>query len=63
MRYLLDSNICIAWLKGNEAVIQQIVIVGREQIGLCSPVKAELWFGACKSQRKQVVMTPSIGHY
>ena len=51
MRYLLDSNICIAWLKGNDAVIRQIVAVGRDQIGLCAPVKAELWFGACKSQR------------
>jgi predicted nucleic acid-binding protein len=36
MRYLLDSNICIAWLKGNDAVIRQIVAVGRDQIGLCA---------------------------
>lgn len=27
-RYLLDSNICIAWLKGNETVVQRIIAAG-----------------------------------
>ncbi|CAK0767900.1 tRNA(fMet)-specific endonuclease VapC [Gammaproteobacteria bacterium] len=49
--YLLDSNICIAWLKNNRVVVQRLIVAGEHQVYLCSPVKAELWFGACKSQR------------
>ncbi len=52
MRYLLDSNICIAWLKGHDLVVERLIAVGKNQVCLCSPVKAELWFGVCKSQRK-----------
>lgn len=51
-RYLLDTNICIAWLSHNHpSVVQRIVQAGEGNIWLCAPVKAELWFGACKSQR------------
>ncbi len=50
-RYLLDTNICIAWLKNNQAVVQRIIEAGENHIYLCAPVKAELWYGACKSQR------------
>jgi tRNA(fMet)-specific endonuclease VapC len=50
-RYLLDSNICIAWLKGNKTVVQRIIAAGENQVCLCSTVKAELWYGAGKSQR------------
>lgn len=50
-RYLLDSNICIAWLKNDKAIVQRIIAAGENQICLCAPVKAELWYGACKSRR------------
>jgi tRNA(fMet)-specific endonuclease VapC len=50
-QYLLDTNACIAWLKNQESVVQRIVQAGEGHIWLCAPVKAELWFGACKSQR------------
>ncbi|NJM13681.1 MAG: type II toxin-antitoxin system VapC family toxin [Synechococcaceae cyanobacterium SM1_2_3] len=51
-RYLLDTNICIAWLSHHHpAVVERIVQAGEGNIWLCAPVKAELWFGACKSQR------------
>ena len=50
-KYLLDTNICIAFLKNNETVIKKIRTVGLENLFLCSPVKAELWYGACKSER------------
>ena len=50
-RYLLDSNICSAWLKNNKRVVDRIVSTGENQIYLCTPVKAELWYGACQSQR------------
>ena len=49
--YLLDTNICIAWLKKRRSVVERIIIAGENQVFLCSPVKAELWYGACKSQR------------
>jgi tRNA(fMet)-specific endonuclease VapC len=51
MTYLLDTNTCIAFLKGNQTVVEKIRLVGIENLLLCSVVKAELWFGACKSER------------
>lgn len=51
MRYLLDTNTCIAFLKNNEQVVSHIRRVGVDNLCLCSVVKAELWFGACKSER------------
>lgn len=50
-RYLLDSNACIACPKNNAGLVGRIRDVGVETLCLCAPVKAELWFGACKSQR------------
>jgi len=49
--YLLDTNICIAWLKKRPSVVERVITAGENQVFLCSPVKAELWYGACKSQR------------
>lgn len=51
MRYLLDTNTCIAFFKNNLKVVSKIEKAGLENILLCSPVKAELWYGACKSER------------
>ena len=50
-RYLLDTNACIAWLRNDDPITQRIVLAGKGHIWLCAPVKAELWFGACKGQR------------
>lgn len=47
--YLLDTNACIAILKGNATILAHIRRIGLKQLYLCTPVKAELWFGACKS--------------
>ncbi len=52
MKYLLDSNICIAFFKNHSLVVEKIRAMGIENLLLCSPVKAELWYGACKSDRK-----------
>jgi tRNA(fMet)-specific endonuclease VapC len=49
--YLLDTNACIAWLKGNAGVVDRVTAVGCDRLSLCAPVRAELWFGACKSAR------------
>ncbi len=50
-RYLLDTNACIALLRNDEPITQHVVLAGEGHIWLCAPVKAELWFGVCKSQR------------
>ena len=49
--YLLDTNACIAMMMGNAGVLDRLREVGIEALWLCAPVRAELWFGACKSQR------------
>lgn len=50
-RYLLDTNACIAWLQNNSPVVERVIKAGEGNVWLCTPVKAELWFGAFKSQR------------
>jgi tRNA(fMet)-specific endonuclease VapC len=47
--YLLDTNAWIALLKGNRGIVQGVENVGVDHLFMCSPVWAELWFGACKS--------------
>lgn len=51
MDYLLDTNMCIAFFKNQPRVVQKIADIGLERLCLCTPVKAELWYGACKSER------------
>lgn len=49
--YLLDTNAWIAFLKNDDKVVAAVRRHGVEQLHLCATVWAELWFGACKSQR------------
>lgn len=52
MRYLLDTNICIALLKGDDRKLTaRILSLPPRSIHLCSVVKAELLFGARNSRR------------
>lgn len=51
MSYLLDTNVCIAFFKNNLKIVKKIHEKGLESLRLCTPVKAELWYGACKSER------------
>lgn len=51
--YLLDTNVCIAWLKHVPEVVRRVVMAGEERLFLCAPVKSELWFGACNSARPE----------
>jgi tRNA(fMet)-specific endonuclease VapC len=54
MRYLLDTNACIRYLNGrSESLRQQIISKNPNDIVLCSVVKAELFYGARKSQHPQ----------
>ena len=52
MSYLLDTNICIALLKGtDQAAVGRLRAADPAQVFLCSVVKAELLYGARKSQQ------------
>lgn len=50
MKYLLDTNVCIIYLKGrNLNLKQKLESVAIQEIAVCSIIKAELCFGAMKS--------------
>lgn len=50
MKYLLDTNTCIRYLNGRApAVRQRLAAVRRDDIAVCAPVKAELFYGAARS--------------
>ncbi len=54
MTYLLDTNACIAILNDRHSrVAQKLASVPRDEVFLCQIVKAELFFGAYKSHRRQ----------
>ena len=48
--YLLDTNVCIVYLKGrSEKIKVRIDDLEAEKIAVCSVVKAELFYGSMKS--------------
>ena len=50
MKYLLDTNVCIIYIKGrNLNPKQRFDVLPIKEIALCSVVKAELFHGAMKS--------------
>lgn len=51
--HVLDSNIVIASLNGNPAVLRRLGDLAFDDAILCAPVLAELEYGACLSARKQ----------
>jgi predicted nucleic acid-binding protein len=53
MKYLLDTNICVYWLKGNVKLEQKILSVGIDNVALSFINISELYYGAYKSQRTQ----------
>ncbi|MFH1117623.1 MAG: type II toxin-antitoxin system VapC family toxin [Pseudomonadota bacterium] len=54
MRFLLDTNVCISYLNGrSEAIKRELLVRRREDIVMCSVVKAELCYGAFKSKNPQ----------
>ena len=58
MKFLFDTNICIAILKNSELpLIQKVRLHQPTDFGLCSIVKAELLYGARKSQKVEKNLT------
>ncbi len=52
MTYLLDTDICIDYLRGSNAVVRdRLLACSPNDVCLCSVVKAELLFGAHNSQK------------
>jgi tRNA(fMet)-specific endonuclease VapC len=50
--WLLDTNICVAYLNGrDEGVRDRLLALSPAEVRLCSVVKAELLYGARKSSR------------
>lgn len=52
MDYLLDTNICIYYFKGQFELKRRIEQVGFQNFAICEITLAELIFGAEKSQNK-----------
>ncbi|OGV97739.1 MAG: hypothetical protein A2Z59_12835 [Nitrospinae bacterium RIFCSPLOWO2_02_39_17] len=51
VKYLLDTNICIAWLKGNPSIKEKLSARSPEEISVSTINIAELFFGAYNSDR------------
>jgi len=52
MRYLLDTNACIAILNGTDVSLRdRLDEIGPQNVTICSVVKAELLYGARNSAR------------
>jgi tRNA(fMet)-specific endonuclease VapC len=52
MEYLLDTNICIHFLKGDKKVSEKIIEVGLEKCSISEITYAELIFGAENSVQR-----------
>lgn len=53
MKYLLDTNVCIRLLKGFPEKIKHIITqIPNNDLAIPSIVHYELYYGACKSNRK-----------
>jgi tRNA(fMet)-specific endonuclease VapC len=54
MKYLLDTNVCIVYLKGRNLNLKlRLDAIPIEEIAVCSVVKAELCYGAMKSANSE----------
>lgn len=50
MRYLLDTNVCVIYLNGRSALVRdRLHSMSLEEMAVCSIVKAELFYGAMRS--------------
>ena len=50
MIYLLDTNVCVRYLNGRSLSIKEhLQTIDAENITVCSIVKAEMFFGAMRS--------------
>ena len=53
MRFLLDTNTCIVYLRGRNLMLKQRLDAVAQETVVCSVVKAELFYGAMKSAKPE----------
>jgi tRNA(fMet)-specific endonuclease VapC len=54
VKYLLDTNVCARYLNGKSPSIRErIRTINKDEIAVCSVVKAELFYGAMRSNNPQ----------
>ncbi len=54
MKYLLDTNVCVRYLAGRSTALRtRLEAIPLDELAVCSVVKAELRYGAYKSQRTE----------
>jgi len=53
VKYLLDTDTLIFWLKGNQSIERKALEIGLEHLGYSIISKAELFYGAYNSQNVQ----------
>ena len=54
MRYLLDTNVCVDYLRGRHApLVRRIQEASPQNLCVSTVVVAELWYGAEKSTRQR----------
>ena len=51
MSYLLDTNIIVYWLKGNERIENKALSIGLDNLAISFINLSELYYGAYKSER------------
>ena len=53
IRFVLDTDTCVFWLRGHQGVEQRILKVGVDDMAISIVTVCELTYGAWKSQRRQ----------
>ncbi|WP_299410842.1 type II toxin-antitoxin system VapC family toxin [Acaryochloris sp. IP29b_bin.148] len=54
MRYLLDTNVCVVYLNGRSTSVRdRLLATSAKEIAVCSVVKAELFYGAFRSNNSR----------
>lgn len=60
MKYLLDTNTCIRYMNGrSQSIVDHLHNHKRGEVVLCSIVKAELRYGAIKSDQS-ILYRPAL---
>jgi tRNA(fMet)-specific endonuclease VapC len=49
--YLLDTDMCIYWLNGQQSVKEKLLIAGWDQVAISVITQAELYYGAYNSSQ------------
>jgi tRNA(fMet)-specific endonuclease VapC len=61
MTYLLDTNTCVRYINGqSERIRARLEAIQPLEIVVCSVVKAEMFFGAYKSERRDLNLANSL---